>query len=180
MLIEAARKHQINLGLIVAETALWANPEVHRRLLKDNRSGAFYPNVRRAAKSKGEKKGGRTGGIRLDDNTYANYAIKKAIGLHRSKNLIGFATCHIWPRTCYDEKYHTAMPNLVLLPAALASLTDHNSEIQALLQYRSFELYKWVPEGELRPPKPKSYPTCWRPPQEFTAKIDKAIRNRRL
>lgn len=180
MLNKAAKKHQINLSLIVAETALWANPEVHSRLINDNGSGAFYPNVRRAKKGKGEKRGDRDGAIKLDDNIYANYAIKKAIGRYKSKDLTGYATCHIWPETCYDEKYHTAIPNLVLLPAALASLTDHISEIQALLQYRSFELYKWVPDGKPKPRKPQNYPTCWQSPQAFTQKIDKTIRNRRL
>lgn len=178
LLVEASRKHKINLSLLVAETALWANPEVHKRLLEENKSGAFYPNVRRARKGR-EKRGDVVGGVKLDDNTYANYAIRQAIGIPPKNNkLIGFATCHIWPLTCYDEKYHTAIPNLVLLPASLASLTDHNP-IQAVLQYRSFELYKWVPDGEQRPRKPRDYPDCWKRPFGFTAKIEKAIKNRR-
>lgn len=133
LLKEAAKKHAINLSVLIAETSLWANPEVHKELLKDNKSGAFYPNVRRA--NKGEEKGIRIGEIKLDENIYANYAIKYAIGIPpKSKDKInGFATCHIWPLSCYDEKYHTAIPNLVLLPAPLASLTDHDPEIQAIL-----------------------------------------------
>ena len=178
LLAEASRKHKINLSLLVAETALWANPEVHKQLLKDNKSGAWYPKRRRARANKGEKKGEEVRGIKLDDNTYANYAIKRAIGIPRNK-LIKLATCHIWPDTCYNEKYHTAIPNLVLLPASLQSLTDYNPEIQAVLQYRAFELYKWVPDGKQRPRKPRYYPDCWKRPFDFTAKIEKAIKNRR-
>ena len=179
LLKEAAKKHGINLSVLVAETSLWANPEVHRQLLKDNKNGAFYPNVRRAKKGEGIET--LVGGVRLDGNTYANYAIKYAIGIPPKSEgkIIGFETCHIWPLTCYDEKYHTAIPNLVLLPAPLASLTDHDSEIQAILQYRSFELYKWIPNGKQRPQKPENYPTCWRRPFEFTEKIEKSIRNSR-
>ena len=95
LLVEASRKHKINLSLVVAETGLWANPEMHKRLLEENKSGAFYPNVRRARKW--EKRGDVVGGIKLDDNTYANYAIRKAIGIPPKNNkLIGFATSHIW------------------------------------------------------------------------------------
>jgi len=178
LLAEALKRHKINLNLLVAETALWANPAVYKQLLKDNKSGAWYPKCRRA--KKGEKKGEVVRGIRLDDNTYANSAIRTAIGIPPKNNkLIGFATCHIWHGTCYDEKYHTAIPNLVLLPAALASLTDHDDKIKAILQYRTFELYKWVPDGKQRPRKPRHYPDCWKRPFDFTAKIEKAIKNRR-
>lgn len=180
LLKEAAKKHMINLNLLIAETSLWANPAVHRLLLKNNKSGAFYPNVRRAKKGK-EKIGDVVGKIKLDGNIYANYAIRYSIGIPpKNKNLTRFATCHIWPQTCYDEKYHTAIPNLVLLPASLASLTDHNSDIAAVLQYRSFELYQWFPTGERKPRKPKFYPDCWRRPFEFTARIERKIKNQKL
>jgi len=43
----------------------------------------------------------------MDDNTYANVAIKRTLGVSRT-DLLGFEACHIWPMTCYDERYHTA------------------------------------------------------------------------
>lgn len=114
--------------------------------------------------SKGEKRGQILDGIRLDDNSYANVALKRALGLHRLQ-LEGFEACHIWPRTCYDQRFHTVIANLVLLPRALAGLTDHDLEIQASLQYRAFELYGWFPKGTPIPRKPSFYPSHWRDPE---------------
>ena len=162
MLLEAMNKHQIHLSVFVAETGLWTHPDVHARLLRETGGAAMFPNVRRARR--GETRGQIIDGIRLDDNTFANLAIKRALGLRRAE-VVGFETCHIWPRTCYDPRYHTALANLVLLPRALAGLSDHDIEIQKSLQYRAYELYDWYPEGVEVPQRPSLYPSVWRPPE---------------
>jgi hypothetical protein len=164
MLLEAANRHGIHLSILVAETGLWAHPDVHARILGTTRSAARHPNVRRVRVGDGEERGQVVNGVRLDDNTYANRAIKEAIGLPRSE-VTGFETCHIWPKTCYDVRYHTAIANLVLLPRALAGLSDHDREIQAALQYRAYELYAWHPEGMPVPHRPEFYPSTWREPE---------------
>jgi hypothetical protein len=164
MLLEAAKRHQINLCLLVAETGLWVHPDVHAQLLREGGSAALFPHVRRARKGQGEVRGQILDGIRMDDNSYANVAVKRALGLDRS-DVEGFEACHIWPRTCYDARYHTAIANLVLLPRALAGLSDHDSEIQAALQYRAYELYAWHPEDVAVPQKPSTYPSIWRSPE---------------
>ena len=97
----ATHRHGIHLSVLIAETSLWASPEVHRRLLEENGSGVYYPNMRR--KRNGENRRVMCGGDFLDDNTYANYAIKYAVGISRSK-IVNFAACHIWPKTCYDSR----------------------------------------------------------------------------
>jgi hypothetical protein len=107
--------------------------------------------------------------VRFDDNSYANVAIKRATGLGKSAE--GFEACHIWPLTCYDERYHTAIANIVLLPRALAGLSDHAIEIQSALQYRAFELYGWFPHGVPQPIKPEFYPSNWREPQPDTLDV---------
>src|SRR6266571_7070200 len=43
----ATHRHGIHLSVLIAETSLWASPEVHRRLLEENGSGVYYPNMRR-------------------------------------------------------------------------------------------------------------------------------------
>jgi hypothetical protein len=177
LLIEAMEKHNIHLSVLVAETAIWANPEVHRISIAENRTGCFFPYTRRLKKGKGEIRSTVVDGIRLDDNTYANHAIKQAIGAGR--NAQGFETCHIWPKSCYDERYHTAIANLVLIPRALASLSDHSREVSQSLQYRAFELYGWYPMEERQPEKPNFYPRNWRMPEPFTQQIANAIRRRR-
>ena len=164
MLSEAANKHQIHLTILVAETALWAHPNVHRGIVQETGGVAMFPNVRRARTAQGEKRGQVIDGIRLDDNSYANVALKRALGLHRLQ-LEGFEVCHIWPRTCYDQRFHTAVANLVLLPRPLAALSDHDLDIQESLQYRAYELYAWHPERAAVPIKPKSFPTNWREPE---------------
>jgi len=164
MLLEAAKRHQIHLSVLVAETGLWAHPDVHARLLRDTGCAAMFPKSRRK-RGRGETRGQiLDDGIRLDDNTAANRAIKRALGLHRLA-VVGFEACHIWPLTCYDPRFHTAIANLVLLPRALAGLSDHDLEIQASLQYRAYELYGWYPEGAAVPQRPAFYPSHWRAPE---------------
>ena len=178
LLKRATKKHNIHLNVLVAETSLWASPKVHFYLVEENGVGTFFPNVRRYRAGEGEKKGQVINGIRLDDNSYANHAIKRSIGIAR-ENLKGFESCHIWPLSCYDELCHTVIANLVLLPRALAGLTDHDEEIQDTLKYRSFELYGWYPKNQKEPLKPSSYPTNWLSPYEFTPQVEKALHRRK-
>lgn len=169
LLLEAVRRHNIHLSLLVADTGLWANPECHHRLIRDTGVAAMYPKVRRARIGQGEQRGQIVDGVRLDDNSYANLAIKRALGL--GKLAEGFEACHIWPLTCYDERYHTAPANIVLLPRALAGLSDHDAEIQKALQYRAFKLYSWWPEQMPQPIQPDFYPEQWREPRPDAAVV---------
>jgi hypothetical protein len=164
LLTESAQRREIHLSLLVADTGLWASPEYFRRLVTDTGSGALFPRVRRARIGQGEARGQFVDDIRLDDNNYANVAIKRALGLAGGA-AVGFEACHIWPLTCYDERYHTHVANIVLLPRALAGLSDHDLEIQRALQFRSFELYGWRPEEQEDPQRPAFYPSEWREPQ---------------
>ncbi len=179
LLRDAAVRHGVRFAVLVAETALWVDPDVHRRLLKENGTGAWFPAIRRGRRNHGEIRGQSRDGVTFDDNSYANQAIKRALGIP-SANLKGFETCHIWPRTCYDPRYHTAIANLVLLPRALAGFTDHDSQIRAALQYRAFELYSWHPEGAECPTRPSYYPDSWRSPEPFTGEVRRALEKRRV
>ncbi len=178
MLKEAAIRHGIHLSLLVAETSLWASPEVHRWLMKENGVGAYFPNVRRFRAGAGERKGEIRGSERLDDNSYANHAIKQATGIGRSK-IRNFETCHIWPQSCYDSRCHTVIANLVLLPRPLAGLSDHDLEVQAALQFRAFEIFGWHPPGQSIPSRPYFYPPAWPAPMPFTDTVVRALKNRR-
>jgi hypothetical protein len=162
MLQRACVKHEIELCVLIAETALWAHPDTHRRQLETHGAPAVFPHIRRLRS--GEKRG-LVNGERLDDNSYANMAIKRFLGADRSE-IVGFECCHIWPDTCYDPRYHTAIPNLVLLPRALASLSDHHLQVSACLQFRAYQLYGWHPIEHPIPEKPATYPDCWRAPEQ--------------
>ncbi len=173
MLEAAARKHAIQLSLLVAETALWAHPQVHARLRATNGTGAFYPLMRR--RRAGEKDGAVVAGERLDSNVYAREAIIGAVGVRFAAH--SYHACHIWPDTCHDRRYYSVVANLVLLPSAIAGLSDHDPAVKAALQYRAYELYDWHPAEEAAPLRPGAYPTNWLAPQPFTQAIARRVAN---
>lgn len=70
---ESLSKHGDVLSVLIAENAIWAHPNVHKRLVQTG-NPAKYPNIRRA--KKGEERSQRIGNLRFDDNTYANSTIK--------------------------------------------------------------------------------------------------------
>lgn len=140
-------KHLIDL---VAETSIWVNPS-------NISLQPIYPDVRRGMP---QDRGRIIEGVRIDDNTYANHAIKKAIS--NTTKFKNYLVCHIWPGTTYDARYHTLLPNLVLIPRILANLSDHCFSVINVLKYRSWELYGWHPQGESIPERPIYYPKFWR------------------
>lgn len=160
----ATRKLGIDFSALVAEVGLWVLPDIHaRNVTPGNPTGAVRKDVRRARLGSGERPGTVVDGVRLDRNNYAGHAIREAIGVPRG-DLAGYQACHVWPETCYDARYHTVLANLVLVPAPIVSLTDHDPAVIAALQYRSYELYGWHPVEAARPARPAAYPTNWRGP----------------
>ena len=149
MLRAATKPLNIHLSTLGAETGLWAHPEVHKKLFTISGSAAFFPDRRRARTPKGEKRGQHIGNVTLDDNTYANNAIKRAIGV-KPVNLLGFEACHIWSDTCYDERYHNAIANLILLPRGLVAAGVMPKEIASVLYWRGSRLFRSAPGKLLR------------------------------
>ncbi len=137
---------------------------------KGNEFGSWY-NCKYKRAYHHQKKGDYVDGVKLDDNTYANKAIKYAIleGLKKYGNIHGndihifsecesrFEACHIWPNTCYDARYHTSVANLVLLPREIASLTDHCDAVKELLQYEAWKRFQFKPEDKDIPQYPQYY-----------------------
>jgi hypothetical protein len=157
MLLNATAELGIDLPRLIAKCAVWVNPAVFNACRRQHVHAAWFPDSRRSRK--GEPKRGKANGVRFDDNTLANLAIKVAVfGSRRRCRLMH--VCHVWPETCYDERYHTSLANLVLLPAPLAGLSDHHKAVAACLQYRSYELFNWYPEGLSAPVKPVGYPSA--------------------
>ena len=130
-----------------------------------------------------QKRGEKCGDITFDDNTYANNAIKLAVlkglekyGIHGNSRQIfkGFETCHIWPDTCYDARYHTSVANVVLLPREIAGLTDHCQAVEDLLKYEAWKRYRFKPDEEEVPQRPKNYnEKLWRPTLELIKQLTK-------
>jgi len=166
----------IDLGKLVSMTGVWANPETFRHLRKIHDDGTWHPNCRRYQQAKGEKRREIVDGIKLDDNTFANAAIKEAVGYAR-KDVVGYHVSHVWPLTCYDHRYHTCIANLVLLPAPIAGLSDYDSGIEEILKFRAYDLFGWHPGKEQPPQRPINYPDgkFWRPPPAFTEGVKKKL-----
>jgi hypothetical protein len=77
LLKRAALETTTDLAALVAAASVWANPKVHSVLKANGGFGLWYPATRRYRKGVNERKGQILGGIRLDDNTYANYALEE-------------------------------------------------------------------------------------------------------
>lgn len=153
----SAEELDIDFAALVVKSAIWAPDTEHIACGK----AAKYPRVRR--KRPYEKRGHSAENIRLDDNRYPNSQMKAVLRKAYNIQLEAgtFETCHVWPNTCYDERYHTCFANLVMLPRALAALSDHNEHVQRVLQYRAYELFNWYPAECEVPTKPENYPTDW-------------------
>lgn len=134
---------------LIAEESIWVNPAKMPKT-------AVYPDKRRG---KPADKGKVIDGIKIDDNTYANKAIKNTIS--KDIDFLNYQVCHIWPGTTYDERYHTHLANLVLIPRVIAGLSDFCPAIIDVLKYRAWELYGWYPEEESKPVRPEYYPEHW-------------------
>jgi hypothetical protein len=155
VLLKATTELGIDLPRLIAKSAIWANRAVFDALRKGHAHAAWFPDCRRG--KNGEPKRGMANGVRFDDNTMANLAIKLAVFGSRDR-CTRMHVCHVWPETCYDVRYHTSIVNLVLLPAPLAGLSDHHKTVSECLRYRSYELFGWYPEEAGPPMKPIGYP----------------------
>ena len=167
---------------LVAQSAIFCTKAVFEKVKRGelgskenigigNPFGSWY-NCKYQRATPQQKRRENINGIILDDNTYANTAIKMAVlkgldrfGIYGTEKQIfkGFEACHIWPRTCYDARYHTSVGNIVLLPREIAGLTDHCQTIEELLKYEAWRRFDFKPEEAVVPPRPSNYSNIvWR------------------
>ena len=108
-----------------------------------------------------------------DDNSYANQYIKKAViesfnrkyvkGLFNYRSFKDYEACHVWDMPG-DRMYYASIMNLVLVPRALAQLTDHNDAVKNLLRYEVSHRFGFNPTTTvLSPPSNyRNYTKLWR------------------
>ena len=107
-----------------------------------------------------------------DDNRSPTDAFRWANGL--GTRLRDIQLNHIYSASRDPEAY-TSLANLVMTPAFLAKLTDTNTEVQALLKWRAYDLYGWMAAGHEKPERPEGYAAlAWAAP--LPAVTDLAIR----
>ena len=105
---------------------------------------------------------------RADDNCYANRFIKQAVVESFKRkygydmlmptylNLTNYEACHVWDKPD-DSRYYASIMNLVLLPSALAQLSDDNEAVKKLLRYEAWKRFGFYPDGENKPICPNNY-----------------------
>jgi len=174
---EALGQLKIDLRPLVAVCGYWSPIEAFKQLVGENGFGVWYVQVKRHKLGESGEIGREQDGVRHDNNTYANTAIKQACGFKKSE-LDGYEACHIWSKSTYDIRYHTCLANLVLLPRTLAGISDHFEPLSVALRYRAFQLYGWKPEEEKDPIKPEGYPSLWSSPMPFTDLVKDRLRRR--
>jgi hypothetical protein len=114
------------------------------------------------------------------DNYSPTAAFCWAHGITKRPKDIQF--CHIYSESS-DYRLYTNLCNIVIIPAFLAKLSDTHKEISELLQYRSYELYGFLPEGYSEPKKPNGYDSLkWAEPlapvRDLQASYRKAMSTR--
>lgn len=99
-----------------------------------------------------ERPGGR---VMLDDNTSPTDAFKWAAQQARGPDL---QFNHLY-KGAYESGIYTALWNICVTPAFLAKLTyvKRHASVIAALKRRSFDLYGYLPDGELEPDPPDGY-----------------------
>ena len=161
---------------LVAQSAIFCSKEVFDSVKNGelgskenigvgNKYGSWY-NCKYQRATPQQKRREAIDNVILDDNTYANTAIKMAIlkglekfGIHGNEKQIfkGFEACHIWPKTCYDARYHTCVGNIALLPREIAGLTDHCQAVEDLLKYEAWRRFGFKPDEAAVPTRPNNY-----------------------
>ncbi len=126
----------------------------HPKTVKQTRNDAVFPIVRGPNSKRGSI--GQSEGLMVgyDDNSTPAETLLMAIGLDRRPK--DTQINHIYARST-DVNCYSALPNLCLTPTFLAKLTDTDVLCKATLKRRSFDLYKWRPEGEDEPEKPEGF-----------------------
>ncbi len=142
---------------LVAKNARW----VHSEVCKAMKGEAVYPMTRRARS--GEERGNvDADGVQVSDNSQAQQAFFPALG-KRPEDFENIKLCHIYDSKAggLEKGHFTNLANMVLLPQALASLSEFEPVNQALKRH-SYDLYDHYtgPDGAIPPEPIKHYP--WR------------------
>lgn len=160
--LQSNRRFEQMACQLIAQSAIFCPVDVFKSIVEregGNKYGSWDNCSSQRAKSP-QKPNEKIEGITLDSNNKANYAIKAAIleglkkyGIYKKDVRIfkGFEACHIWPKSCYDRRYHTSVANLVLIPREIAGLTDHCDAVVELLKYEAWKRFGFWPDDEPNP-----------------------------
>lgn len=149
-------RNNMNAYEMIAETAIFASPDIVSDLIAKGHPHAcwfidpnFNPYYIRDQKNVGKPTTDRRGRPCVGDrNQKANQAIKNAIyrscldvAIASIGGFCNYEACHIVPNSTNNRNYYTSIPNLCLIPRAIAGLSDHFQNIIDILNYHAITLY---------------------------------------
>lgn len=144
----------MNAYEMIAETAIFASPDIlsDPKILKGHPHACWFinPYYIRDQKNVGKPTTDCKGRPCVGDrNQKANLAIKKAIyiscpdvAIANIGSFCNYEACHIVPNSTNCRYYYTSIPNLCLIPRAIAGLSDHFQNIIDILNYHAITLYR--------------------------------------
>lgn len=94
--------------------------------------------------------------VLFDDNTTPRWAILWSHKFQKTYCPKGWRFCHVWP-TGKDPEAYTHLANLVIMPAAFASLSDEGGPLVSYLRYHAQETYSWRPDKTQAIAEPRGY-----------------------
>ena len=143
------------MGLI-ERTARWVDPATFHYLPvwfpEHARGSRFYKsNWSEPAMNRNRQSGVSV--PKTESNSYANKALKQALGLPSTANSLNWSCCHIWGLddsrfqvsnvVVQDHRFFSCVANMVLLPSPLKAFTDAMGEVKMLLRVCALHLYNW-------------------------------------
>lgn len=160
-----------SLAQAMASLSLFTHPDT----VAETGGKALFPIIRDFAnRGTTARVGGRLVG--RDDNKAPTDAFMWANGLTQRPRDVQFN--HVYARSD-DPDCYTALVNISVSPAFLAKLTDTHPEVKALMEYRVYDLYGWVPEGVATPDRPEGYGALiWADPLPPVQSVREAVETR--
>ena len=154
-----ALRHELSFGAVmglIERTARWVDPTTFRYLPvwfpEHARGSLFYKS------DWSEPQMNRTGqtGVSVhkrESNTYANKALKQALGLRSTDKRRNWSCCHIWGLddpsfqvsnvVVQDHRFFSCVANMVLLPSPLKAFTDVMVDVKMMMRVCALHFYNW-------------------------------------
>jgi hypothetical protein len=147
-----------SLVAAVAKHALFLHPDTVKQTTNKN----LFRVVRAESSRRGQivRYDSGPGDVLLDDNNSPANVFRWAIE-DFSHDDVQFN--HLY-RDARTVEIYTSMANLCVTPAFLSKLTDTDVDVVAMLRYRAYDIYGFVPPGSPKPDKPAGYEKLvWHP-----------------
>lgn len=94
--------------------------------------------------------------VMWDDNTTPRWALLWSHGIPDTAHPKGWTFAHVWG-TGKDPDAYTHLANLVMMPEALASLSDKDGPLCNYFRFHAESVYGWRPDGFGETAKPEGF-----------------------